>query len=109
MGYLSAARRDDVPEAADTAKHMLIIVNERLLGDGLATPRLRFQQGFFERDISVEADDGWNFHTHYKAPWLREMIRKLTVGNMVDSCPVDFVERLIETVRFNRPHWLVEP
>lgn len=106
MGFIFDAWQADRPE--EPSKHLTILVNERLLGDGYATPRIRFQQGFFERDISIEADDGWTFHARYNAPWLRETFRQFTSGGMVDSFPVDFVERLIAAVRSYRPQWLVE-
>jgi hypothetical protein len=110
MAFLSTARRDDIPTAADFSKNLLILVNERLLGDGLATPRLRFQQGKRERDFSVQSDDGWHFDTHYKEPWLREMYRKFMHGDTWESPPsVDFIEQFVEAVRFNRPDWMVAP
>lgn len=108
MGFLSTARLDSAPGAPDYAKNLLIIVNGRLLGDGLAAPRLQFRNGFFARDIAVRAEDDWTFHAHYEAPWLREMVRKLNLGGTPEYDPVDFIERLVEIVVTNRRHWLVE-
>lgn len=108
MGFLSTARLDSTPGAPDYSKNLLILVNERLLGDGVATPRLQFRPGFFVRDIAVPADDHWNFHAHYTAPWLREMVRKLNLGGTLEYDPVDFIERLAEIVSANRSQWLVD-
>jgi hypothetical protein len=108
MGFLSTARIDSAQGAPDYSKRLLILINERLLGDGLSEPRLQFQKGRFARDIDVQAKDGWEFHASYTAPWLREMVRRLNLGGTLEYDPVDFIERLIEVVSESRRGWLVD-
>ncbi len=106
MGFLSASTRESFPSAPDYSKHLLLIIDGRLLGDGLGTPKIRFRKGFFQRTITVNADDGFFFEMHYSAPWIREIFRKLNLGGTPEYDPVDFIERLVEIVVFNRPHWI---
>lgn len=106
LGFLSMECLDGAARVPDYSKNLLILLNERLLGDGLMRPQLQFQRGFFAREITVQAEDGWAFHAHYTAPWLREIVRKLNLGGTLEYDPVDFIERLVEIVGFHRKHWL---
>jgi hypothetical protein len=106
MAFLSTAPHEAAAGAPGYSKNLLMIVNERLLGDGFAVPRVEFHRGFRTRDVSVRTEDGWSFQAHYRAPYVREFLRRLNLGNTVEYAPVDFIERLIEVIHFNRPHWL---
>lgn len=106
MAFMSADCVEGAARAPDYSKSLLILVNERLLGDGLMRPKLKFEQGFFERDITVQAADGWRFHAQYTAPWLREIVRKLNLAGTLEYDPVDFIERLVEIVSIHRPQWI---
>jgi len=108
MGFLSEARRRDHPTVPYYSQHLLILVNDRLLGDGLATPNVAFHTGAFERELAVTANDGWSFRIRYAAPWFRESLRKLDMGGTLEYDPVDFTERFVQAIAFNRPSWLVD-
>lgn len=107
IAFLSKASHQTVPRAPDYSRNLVVLINERLLGDGLAAPHLRFNKGLIARDFSIETDDGWSFHVRYRAPLLREALRRFNLGNTLEYDPVDFVERLIEIVANHRPNWLV--
>jgi hypothetical protein len=106
LGFLSLSRHESAPGAPGYAQNLIVLVNERLLGDGFATPLVRFRPGFFKRNFTVKASDGWTLHVDYSAPWVRELIRKLNHGNALDYDPADFLERFVEAVAFNRPNWI---
>jgi hypothetical protein len=106
LGFLSSARHESVPNVPGYSQNLSVLINERLLGDGFAVPSVQFRPGFFKRDFTVCADDGWTFHIGYSAPWVHELIRKLIYGNTLDYDPADFIERLVEVIGFNRPQWI---
>jgi hypothetical protein len=106
MGYLSEACLDGAVRGPAYAKHLLVLVNDKLLGDELVAPRIKFRKNRFARDITVQSADGWCFQAHYTAPWLREMLRKFNLGGTLEYDPVDFIERLVEIVQTHRPRWL---
>jgi hypothetical protein len=107
LGFLSLSRHASAPGAPGYAQNLIVLINERVLGDGFATPHLRFRSGFFRRDFTVQAADGWTFRVDYSAPFVRESIRRLVHGDTLEYDPADFIERLVEVVTFNRPEWVM--
>lgn len=106
MGFLSDAKNEEVTAAPGYSKHLLIIVNEKVLGDKVAEPEVRFRKDFFSREFSLRTSDGWTFDVRYRAPWVREMFRRFNLGGTLEYDPVDFIERLVEIISLHRPAWI---
>lgn len=106
MAFFSSCPLDSVPTAPDYSKDLQILIDGRVLGDRTGKPKIRFRKSFFSREFNARLDDGWVFEVHYAAPWFREFFRKLSLGGTPEYDPVDFLERLVEIVRVNRPEWL---
>ena len=100
--------RGKYPRAPGYSRHLLLVVGKKLLGDGLLEPRIAFKKAYLNCQLVVQSSDGWEFRESYRRPWVREFLRKTLFGSSIDYGPVDIVEQLIEVVRFNRRHWLVE-
>ncbi|MCW2098797.1 UNVERIFIED_ORG: hypothetical protein M2393_001079 [Pseudomonas psychrophila] len=90
------------------AENLVLLINGKLMGDGVAVPEISFRRGIFSSDFSVRLKDGWVFQVHYSRPLLREAWWRFNVGGTLDYYPVDFIEQLVEIVAMNRPHWLVD-
>lgn len=104
-GFLSSAVSEDVA-APDYLKHLLVIINDKVIGDGLATPKVYFSRKYSSRKLQVQTDDGWGLEVTYRAPTVREALRRLNVGGTLEYDPVDFIERLVEVMKSNRPGWV---
>lgn len=90
------------------AEDLLLLINGKLLGDGVAVPEISFRRGIFSNDFSIRLKDGWVFQVHYSRPLLREAWWKFNSGGTLDYYPVDFIEQLVDIVAMNRPHWLAD-
>jgi hypothetical protein len=108
IAFLSGARDERYAGVPGYSKHLLLLIGEKLLGDGFLVPRITFEKTHFSCRLHARSADGWEFRKEYRRPWFREFFRKALYGSSIDYDPVDIVERLVEVVRVNRPHWLVE-
>ena len=108
MGFLSELGHEVVTGNSAYSKHLLIILNGRLFGDGLSKPKLFFREGVMRREFSVRTEDGWKYNATYRSPWIRETIRRILFGgpNTLEYNPVDLIERLVEVVETYRPDWM---
>jgi hypothetical protein len=106
LGFMSAVWDQNRPEVPNYGEHLLVLVNDRLLGDGYALPSFEFKSEFLTRHLAVSASDGWEFDIRYSKPWFRELFRKINAGGTLESDPVDFTECVIEAISFNRPAWV---
>jgi hypothetical protein len=87
---------------------LLLLIDGKLMGDGMLVPKINFRRGIFSNDFSIRLDGGWVFKVHYSRPFFREAWWKLNAGGTLDYYPVDFIEQLVGVVAMNRPHWLID-
>lgn len=87
---------------------LLLLIDGKLMGDGMLVPEINFRRGIFSNDFSIRLDGGWVFKVHYSRPFFREAWWNFNAGGTLDYYPVDFIEQLVGVVAMNRPHWLVD-
>lgn len=107
MAFLSEQLDGDLG-SPNFKENLLLLIDGKLIGDGMAIPEIHFQRGIFFNDFSVRLKGDWAFQVHYSRPLLREAWWKFNGGGTLDYYPVDFIEQLVDIVAMNRPHWLVD-
>jgi hypothetical protein len=106
MGFMSNAYLKAAPRAPDYSTSLIVLVKDRLLGDGYSEPRLQYQRNFWIRELHISTDSDWEFKTRYRPPFVRELVRSMNFKGTLEYDPIDFVERLVEVLRQHRPAWL---
>lgn len=62
---------------------LLLLIDGKLMGDGMLVPKISFRRGIFSNDFSIRLDGGWVFKVHYSRPFFREAWWKFNAGGGV--------------------------
>lgn len=108
FGFYSCATNPKHPGSPGYSEDLRLLVDNHALGDTLSTPSISLKAMSFSKVFHARGSDGWSYHLQYTRPWIRELLRKIAFGSVMENDPVDFFERLMSVVSINRPQW-IEP